>query len=117
MVRKICKNCKIEKKFSTAEIKSLSESLFLDWFNNEKVFYFGSGCEKCSNTGYKGRVALHEIILISDILRQAILRKSPAAEIKALSVKQGMVSMTQDGIDKAANGVTTIEEILRIAHE
>jgi type IV pilus assembly protein PilB len=117
LVRRICDACKTEKDLSEAEALSLSGNLFLDWFNTKKIFYYGRGCNSCQSTGYKGRVALQEIICISEPIRQAILKKASALEIKNLAFSEGGVSLIQDGINKAAEGVTTIEEVFRIAYE
>ena len=117
LVRRICKECKKEKKFTPAEVKSLSEYVPAKVFKTYKKFYTGAGCEACNNTGFQGRVALHEVLEIDEEIREVILRKGSAVEIRNLALKNGMVSMGEDGIQKAIIGLTTIEEILRIAHE
>lgn len=78
------------------------------------TFYKGKGCEVCNNTGYKGRVGLYEIIIVDDIVRKALSESVSEYEIKQIAIQQGMVTMTQDGLLKAVDGVTTMEEVIRI---
>jgi type II secretory ATPase GspE/PulE/Tfp pilus assembly ATPase PilB-like protein len=117
LVRKICGKCKEEKTFSQAEIKSLSENIPASVFKKYKTFFIGKGCEECSGTGYSGRVALHEVLEVNDAVRDLILKKRPASEIREQALKDGMVAMGMDGLEKAVLGLTTIEELLRISHE
>jgi type IV pilus assembly protein PilB len=117
LVRRICEHCKISKEFTPAEIKSLSEYIPAALLKKYKTFYLGKGCEECNQTGYKGRLALHEVLEIDDSIRELILRKAPANEIRDAALKKGMVAMGLDGLIKASLGLTTIEEILRISHE
>ncbi len=77
----------------------------------------GEGCDACKGSGYMGRVGIHEVMLIDGPIRDAILRKESAADIKKLSHERGMVAMVRDGFLKATQGTTTIEEVLRVVHE
>ncbi len=77
-------------------------------------FYHGKGCEECRSTGYRGRVGIFELLPITPELREMILQKRSSAEIKAAAVKK-MMTMHQDALRKAAAGVTTLEEILRVS--
>lgn len=117
LVRKICSSCKKEKVFTPAETKSLSEHIPASVLKKFKNFYEGKGCEVCNQTGYKGRVAIHEVLEIDEAVKEAILKKSTATEIKEIAMKNGMVPMGQDGLLKAAAGITTISEVLRVSHE
>ncbi len=117
LVRKICPHCKTEKKLTTAEQKSLLEILPHDAHSKLKVFYHGKGCEKCNQTGYTGRIGIYEVIIVDNAVRDAILKKLPASEIKKVAVTQGMTTMLEDGLEKAKAGITTIEEVLRTMHE
>ena len=117
LVRKICEKCKIKISFTALEIEALSESLPIDSVNLKETFYKGTGCNECSNTGYKGRLSIHEVLEINDSVREAILRKSSSSEIKQVAVKSGMVTMLEDGLYKVMAGLTTVEEILRITNE
>jgi len=117
LVRKICQACKKEIKITPAEVKSLEEVVPANILGGQTTFYKGVGCDKCNNTGYKGRISINEVLIIDNAIRAAIHRKATAAEIKEETKKQGMTSMIEDGFMKAKAGVTTIEEILRTLHE
>ncbi len=117
LVRKICKNCKKEIKITDAEMKSLTDVIPEDIFGKQTTFYKGSGCDKCNNTGYKGRISVNEVLLVDNTIREAIHKKATADEIKKGAKKQKMIPMIEDGFKKAKLGITTIEEILRTLHE
>ncbi|MEM4648223.1 MAG: GspE/PulE family protein [Candidatus Pacearchaeota archaeon] len=123
LVRKICENCKQERKFTTTEILSFLETIGLDLTleNIKEIkkqkFYIGKGCELCNNTGYYGRLGIFEVLPITDKIRTAIMKRSDSNEIKSIAVSEGMKTMIQDGFDKVVKGLTTIEEILRVIHE
>ena len=117
LVRKVCDKCKKEYVLSDAEKQSLSEALPASLLEKHRTFYRGSGCEACNGTGYRGRVGLHEVMEIDGEVREAILRKASAADIRKVAIGQGMVPMLIDGFCKAARGVTSIEEVLRMRYE
>lgn len=117
LVRKICKHCKAEKKSTPAEEKSLSEIMPKELAAGHPTFYYGKGCERCGGTGYSGRAGLHEVMVIDGPIREAILRKVSASEIRDIAIVQGMKPLVADGFYKAAQGVTTIEEVLRMRYE
>lgn len=117
LVRRICEDCKTAEKITAAEIKSLSETIPPEVFKNHKIFYSGKGCERCNGSGYIGRVGIHEVLVLDGIIRDAILQKAQASEIRKIAIQQGMVPMIQDGFEKAALGLTTISEVLRMLYE
>lgn len=117
LVRKICPNCKAKKPITNAELKSLSEALPIKDFNKTMAFYEGRGCELCNQSGYKGRIGIHEVLVIDNAIREAILRKASSTELKDIAIKQGMITMLEDGLDKVLAGVTTVSEILRMLYE
>lgn len=123
LVRKICENCKVNKAISTDELKTLSESISTEILSKyekitkSKKFSKGSGCEKCNNTGYQGRIGIYEVLEVDDDIRKAVIRKADAGEIRDIAIKNGMTTMIGDGFKKASEGITTIEEILRVIHE
>jgi len=80
-------------------------------------FYKGQGCDKCNNSGYKGRLGLHEILEISPEVGEMIMLHKSAAEIQEQGEKEGMVLMWEDGFIKAVKGLTTIDEIIRVSKE
>jgi len=79
--------------------------------------YKGKGCDKCGDSGYKGRVAIFEVMPITDKIGRLILERSPAGKIEEQAVEDGMIKLLQDGFLKAVEGITTVEEILRVARE
>ena len=120
LVRKICEYCKKERQIKEIEIESLKELLpqrtLLELKNVKNVFY-GEGCKNCNNTGYFGRTGVYEVLTIDDEIRELILKRSSSAEIKEKAIEGGMTTMLEDGIRKVINGITTIEEVLRVTHE
>lgn len=117
LVRKICPDCKVKKQITDAEFKSLSEALSPKMLDGYREFFYGKGCETCNSSGYLGRVGIYEVLEIEDEIREAIIRRTDASEIKKIAVKNGMTAMLEDGFKKAVAGITTIEEILRVIHE
>ena len=117
LVRRICENCRIKKKMSEAEFKSLAGSLPPKLIGNHKEFYVGKGCLKCNNSGYYGRLGIYEVLSVDEEMRHAIMQRVNTDEISAIAVKSGMTTMLEDGFKKAIEGKTTIEEVLRVIHE
>ena len=74
----------------------------------------GTGCATCNGTGYKGRVALYEVMRFTDDLKEMVLQGASTAELKAAAIKHGMATLRVSGIKKVLDGVTTPEEILRV---
>jgi type IV pilus assembly protein PilB len=72
------------------------------------------GCSSCSNTGYRGRIAIHEVMAVTEEIERLAVARSSSAEISRLAVQQGMSTLRQDGWAKVLNGLTSIEEILRV---
>lgn len=117
LVRRICPECKEERKPTKAELQSLSEIVSASVLAVHPTLYAGKGCEACGGTGYAGRIGIHEVIEMSDAVRDAILRKAPSNELRAVALERGMVPMVVDGFEKAKAGLTTVDEILRVRHE
>ena len=74
----------------------------------------GVGCRTCNDTGYKGRIALYEVMRFTDALKEMVLQGSSTAELKASAIKSGMMTLRMSGIQKVLDGMTTTEEILRV---
>jgi len=72
------------------------------------------GCQQCSNTGYRGRIALHEVMSVSEDIERLAVSRASSAEIGRVAREQGMLSLRQDGWEKAKLGLTSVEEILRV---
>jgi type IV pilus assembly protein PilB len=77
--------------------------------------YVGKGCGKCNQTGYRGRVAIHEVLAVTTGIEKLILSSPSDDELRQVALKEGMISLKEDGIDKVRQGVTTIKEIMRVA--
>ena len=75
--------------------------------------YKGRGCEKCNNTGYKGRVGLYEVMEVTDSLRELILIGASALELRKRAIEEGMITLRESGLHKIRNGITTVEEVVR----
>lgn len=113
LVRVICPECK---KTYTPSETSL-ERLFLGITPDQSItLYKGTGCANCAFTGYRGRMGIHEVMPISLPIRRLIHEQAPADEIAAAAAREGMVLMREDGITKALNGITTIEEVMRVSY-
>ena len=117
LVRRICAMCKEEYTITAAEEKSLSEILPPELRAKHSTFFHGKGCTACNGTGYRGRAGIHEVLEIDGPVRTAVLEKVPAHQIRIIGIANGMVPMVIDGLNKAAAGLTTIEEVLRMRYE
>ncbi len=112
LVRKICPYCAEDVQYDEAELETVKEYL-----PKETPYHFkeGRGCRACYQTGYLGRIAIYEIMLITPRLREAIVANKPTEEIREVAVEEGMRPLVNSGMIKAVQGVTTIEEVLRVA--
>jgi len=79
--------------------------------------YVARGCPQCRDTGYLGRTGIHELLVLDDPLRRAILDGADATQLHSLGVKAGMLTLYEDGLRKVAKGVTSLEELLRVTQE
>ena len=110
LVRRICKECAAPATYKPEEIKSLG----LTPEQGKKMpFMRGTGCDVCSGTGYKGRAGLYEVMAMSPELRRMVLRGASVADIQAMAVKEGMLTLRMDGLKKIERGVTTLEEVVK----
>jgi type IV pilus assembly protein PilB len=78
-------------------------------------FYHASGCTECNNLGYKGRVGVYELLEVTEPIKDLIFKQSSMSDFKRAAVAQGMVNMAQDGLLKALEGTTDVEEVFRVA--
>jgi type IV pilus assembly protein PilB len=115
LVRRICTKCKVEAAADPEVLRRLG--LGDSEIQNAKLFR-GVGCDRCGGTGYKGRLAVHELLVLDEPVRTAIIKHMSATEIKEIAVSEcGMRTLRQDGIAKAIQGYTTLEEILGATNE
>jgi general secretion pathway protein E/type IV pilus assembly protein PilB len=111
LLRRNCKNCLVAYTPTAAEIKLLD--LDEDYLATHS-FVKGQGCSSCNNTGYKGRVGIYEIFTMSDSIAKLIFANEPAGVIREMARKEGMRSLRDDAMRKAADGTSTVEEVIRI---
>jgi type II secretory ATPase GspE/PulE/Tfp pilus assembly ATPase PilB-like protein len=109
MIRKVCSNCRTTYEPTAAELAVFQE----ETKQTPSVLYKGTGCNICAHTGYRGRTGLFEILPISDESREMLLSNASAGEIKKQAIKEGMVTMRHDGLLKAIQGITTLNEVQR----
>lgn len=117
LVRKICDECKKEKELNDEEYKRLVEAVGNENEDLGRKFFQGKGCDKCNDSGYKGRIVIAEVLVTDEDIRQAILKKDSASLLKKTGIRNGMTTMLQDGLQKAKKGLTTIEEVLRVTYD
>jgi type IV pilus assembly protein PilB len=110
LVRKICSECRVEYQPSPEELMELN--LKADKVTG-RSFYYGEGCKKCNNTGYKGRNAIFEIFLNSEQLKKLITEKASLADLRRQARKEGMRTLRESGILAIFDGITTIEEVVK----
>ncbi len=119
LCRKICPACKVPVNIPEAVLKNAG--IPLSDLSRKKggkvVFYKGKGCKKCDHTGYHGRMGTLETLLIDDKIRDLIIQKKTSDEIKQYAVSKGMKTLRDNALFKLASGLTTLEEVLRIASE
>jgi len=112
LIRKVCNYCKKPYRPDSEVLQNLSSQTSV---NLEDIdFYKGEGCDKCNHTGYKGRVAINEILPITPAVQKLIMKNASSREIAEQAKKEGMKTLLDDALTKAAEGLTTIEEVLRV---
>jgi general secretion pathway protein E len=112
LVRRICAACRTPDVPSPADLEALGLEISPD-----TLLYRGKGCDDCRGTGYRGRTGIYELFVITEDVRSLILRRASSREIRHLAIEAGMTTLRTDGWQKAREGVTTIEEVLRVTQE
>ena len=110
LVRKICTVCRQETILPESLLKDVKQYL-----PKNPKFYVGKGCKECGHSGYSGREMISEVLMISEIISRMIAKNATKEELTRQAVKEGFISMFEDGVNKALAGDTTIEEIYRVA--
>ncbi len=110
LVRRVCSKCR-ETYEPPRTLRKALEKMDCQF----DVFYRGVGCRGCRNTGYRGRIGIHELLTIDDELRDAIVSDPSIGNLRRIALRHGMVQLYQDGFRKVREGITTIEEVLQIA--
>lgn len=111
LARLICPKCRVDYVPSEQTLKDLK----IEAHSGTK-FYRGKGCDNCKGTGYTGRKGIFEVLVINEEIRKLIVSKASSSVIKQAAIKSGMTTLLEDGLNKAKNGVTTLEEVIRLTH-
>ena len=111
LVRVICDSCKKRVRYSTEQLEASGLDL-KEWGNF--TFYEGEGCIECAGTGYKGRTAIHELLDLTDRIRELILEKKPTSEVRKAAREDGMRFLRESALAKIRSGVTTLKEINKV---
>lgn len=115
LVRKLCQTCREERVLTQDEFKSLLE--VIPTIRPEMKFFKAKGCPVCNGSGYEGRLGVRELLEVNEEIQQLIMNRANARQIKEAAVRNGMTTMLEDSLLKASQGLTSIEEILRVLHE
>jgi len=109
LIRKVCNYCKIAYNPSRDVLENLGFQI-----DENVTFYKGEGCDRCIHTGYRGRMAISEILPITPDIQKLLLSRVSSKEISAQAKKEGMKTLLDDAMTKAAEGLTTLEEVVRV---
>ncbi|MDI6771835.1 MAG: type II secretion system ATPase GspE [bacterium] len=113
LARTICPRCKVAYSPPAEALGRLGADARVD---PGVVFYRGQGCDHCRGNGYRGRIGVYELLVISDTVRSMIVQRASSTEIKAQAIREGMRTLRDDGLEKVMAGVSTIDEILRVVY-
>lgn len=123
LVRRICEACKVaatlpDQLRQTVDqlLAGIPEAAHVT-LPSERVFFHAPGCDQCHNLGYKGRIGIYEVIQVNEVLKEMVLKEATMGELKVQAIKDGTVTMVQDGLLKALQGITDVEEVFRVAGE
>lgn len=135
LVRRICNRCVQSQEFTLKELDEVNPAIRIDKiiqrlaviYEKKKgikvspeqkiMLYKGKGCSICNNTGYKGRLGVYEVLEVTDTVKNLIMRNATSQEIEDAAQKEGMTTMIEDGFYKALNGLTTLEELIRVTKD
>jgi general secretion pathway protein E len=115
LVRTLCAHCKEPYRAVPEVVAQMGLARYAD--GRDITLYHAKGCAQCANTGYTGRISIIEMMPMTDSVRTLVMKHANAAELKAQAMKDGMLTMYEDGLRKAVAGTTTIEEVLRATRE
>lgn len=115
LVREICPSCKQE--YFPEDESLLEIGISKAMLDKDGYLFRGAGCKECIDTGYKGRTGIYEILTISDSIKSTILKTSDSNVIKNMAIKEGLHTLREDGARKVEDGLTTIEEVLRVTQQ
>lgn len=117
LVRKICPHCKFTYEPSAGSREQIMVSKYIDNSNMPIELSMGKGCSLCNYTGYKGRIIILEILQVNEPIRTGLLKKLDNHELRKIAMDNKMTTLKMDGIDKVLQGITTLEEIIRVTYD
>ena len=117
LVRKLCKDCVKKNPISTIEKATLKSFVSPKELTKMRFSYEPQGCKTCNQTGYVGRVGIYEVLEMSENVKHLIMKRENSAQIQKVALAEGMTTMIADGIKKAAIGITSFAEVIRVIHE
>jgi type II secretory ATPase GspE/PulE/Tfp pilus assembly ATPase PilB-like protein len=112
LLRRVCPACKQEVKIPQALYDKMGIGILLP--KKDLIFFRGKGCGKCLNSGYSGRMGINEVLVLTPGIKKLILSRAGEIEIKAKARREGMLTLREDAVVKAAKGLTTLEEVVRV---
>ena len=113
LARRLCTSCKVAYEPTAETLREIGWS-FEDDGDEVPTVYRAEGCKSCSQTGYKGRVAIHELMIVSEEIERMAVERTPTDEISKMALSQGMLPLRYDGLQKVRHGITSLEEIVRV---
>jgi len=111
LLRRLCDGCALEARPADDERRALGDA------TPDVVRHPGPGCAACRGTGYRGRTAIHELLVVDDSVRALVMARADAAQVRRHATAAGMATLRDDGFAKARAGVTTVAEILRVTQD
>ncbi len=123
LVRKICEHCREKRPLEKTIFEVIKQQLSLETIKKyglaekELALPYGKGCNACQNSGYQGRTVIAEVLEMNDEIRELVMKERNASEITKKAIELGMIPIMEDGLQKVRSGITTIDEILRVAQE
>ncbi len=122
LLRRLCKSCKAPRPATPSELETVRRTFGEEGLlrrlglkeHSELQFWEAPGCPSCRGTGYKGRLAVHELLIVNEELAHAIQTHKPAAKIRELGIKNGMTTLRMDGIEKAVRGLTDLRQVIAV---
>jgi len=115
LVRLLCTSCREATDLDSQAIEASGLSRFLA--EGQTQVYTAKGCEACKQTGYKGRIAIHELFPLDNAMHKAILEGADATTLHAVARQHGMITLYEDGLRKVVTGQTSLEEVLRVTQD
>ncbi len=114
LVRRVCRDC--AKKYTPSEAELERAGLKVEDLKGKQL-YRAVGCSNCLNTGYAGRVGIHELLIMDEELRGIVMKSVDVTTLKKVAMSKGMMTLREEGVQKAIRGLTTLEEVIVLTQE